>query len=289
MSRATRQRALLTAAIVLVGLLLWSASVWAQGSSGPAVAPPPSEAPARSSTHEHLRAGDEAFAAGDFAAAELEYRRAAEQENSYRATYNLGVALARQDRDAEAAEAFARAQRMAPADDPAARADAAYNAGTAAATTDELEASVNAYVDALQADPHDREAKENLTQVLRRLRQQQEQQQQQDESQESERGEGEPEGGEPQEGDTPPEGEEDSDSSEEQSGEPEPGEEEQPQPSEGEGEDSAQSEGSVPEPGEDVEREEAERLLNLARELERETQEKLKLGERTRTRPEKDW
>lgn len=298
MSRPTRIRSILALAIVLVGFVLWSISASAQAPGGPSAAElgtgsdvrgEPVESPTRSSAHEYLRAGDEAFAAADFAVAELEYRRAAEREPSFRAAYNLGVALARQGRDAEAAEAFAQARRLVPTDEPDAAVDAAYNAGTAAATIEELEESVEAYVDALRTDPHDREAKENLAQVLKQLRQQRQQQQQQQQQQQGE-GDSEEES-EPRQQDgrepTPPEPGGEEEGSEEQEG----GEGEQPRPRP-EGEDRGEQEGEGgddPQSATDVEREEAERLLNLARELERETQERLKLGERTRSRPEKDW
>ena len=305
MSREARKRSFLLLAILLVGFALWSISGAAQapGGGGPSAGPaattggtaeePVAAVPDRRSAHAYLRAGDEAFAAGDYAAAELEYRRAADREPSFKASYNLGVALARQGRDAEAGEAFARAQRLAPADEPDALGDAAYNAGTAAATTSELEQSIADYTEALRADPQDREAKENLAQVLRQLREQrQQQEQQQSEGEEGENSEQ----GDPREGAEPPPPSEDAedaenaedsgDEREEQPGEPRDGE--QPQRPEGEGEDdppSSEAEASA----EDVAREEAERLLNLARELERETQEKLKLGERTNRSLEKDW
>ena len=300
MSRSTRKRSLLAAAILLVGFVLWSVTTAA--GQGPGVGPAGSEpdtggpsaaeapaAPDRASAHAYLRAGDDAFAAGEFAAAELEYRRASEREPGYRAAYNLGVALARQGRHEEAAEAFARARRFAPADEPQAGVDAAYNAGTAAATTEDLEASVEAYVDALRSDPHDLEAKENLTQVLRQLRRQREQEQQQ---QQQRGGNGDPgEDEEPSDdeapGDQPPPGGEPGDPTENEGDEPE--ESEAPAPGEEEGQPEEPSPAGAPEPARDVAREEAERLLELARDLERETQEKLKLGERTRARPEKDW
>ena len=292
MSRAARIRSILALAIILIGFALWSMSVIAQvpgGSAGPnpagssAVAAPATGV--RDSGHAYLRAGDAAFAKTDFAAAELEYRRAAEREPSFRAYYNLGVALARQGRDAEAAEAFGRARGLAPADEVGANVDAAYNAGTAAATVDELERSVEAYVDALRADPHDREAKENLAHVLKQLRRQREEQQQQ-QQEGSEEGEDDEPTPEPGEGDSPPP---DSEGGEQQAGEDEG---QSPEPTQNERdaeEEQQQTDGAAAEPAEDVDRAEAERLLNLAGDLERETQERLKLGERTRARPEKDW
>ena len=98
MSRSTRKRSLLAAAILLVGFVLWSVTTAAgqgpgggaaggePGAGGPSAAEAPApKSPDRASAHAYLRAGDDAFAAGEFAAAELEYRRAAEREPGYRA------------------------------------------------------------------------------------------------------------------------------------------------------------------------------------------------------------
>lgn len=261
--------------LVLVGLVLVLAKAESSAQTAIEDAPPAiqEETTTRGSAHEYLRAGDKAFQKLDFAKAELEYRRAAEIDPSFKSLYNLGVSLAKQDRSEEAAEQFTRAKRYADAQDEVV--DASYNAGNAHMQQEDLKESVQQYVDALRANPEDVEAKQNLAEAIRMMRRMQpppeeEQQQESDESEEGE--ESEEEQQQPQE---PNEGEE----SEDQKSESEESEEE-PTEEEGEGE-----------PGEpkDVDREEAERLLQLASDQEKKTQEKVRLGEQTRKRPEKDW
>ena len=257
---------------------------------------PAADAPAaRSSAHAYLRAGDEAYRAGDYAAAELEYRRAAAREPSYRAHYNLGVALARLGRQTEATEQFERARTYAAAEGELA--DAAYNLGNAHAEDKKLEESVRGYVDALRANPNDLEAKENLARVLRmlRVRQQQHQQQHQQQQQEGEPSEDQSEAaGDPPppsepEGDAgdPPPGDGSEDDRPEEAGERER-QQDDPEPADAPDGDERDAQ-TAGDPEEDLDREEAERLLELARERERRTQEKVKLGERQPRKLEKDW
>ncbi len=237
-------------------------------------APVTAQATQKGSAHEYLRAGDKAFQRGDFAQAELEYRRASETDPNFKSLYNLGVSLAKQDRGEEAAEQFERAKRYADAQDEVV--DASYNAGNAHLQQEDLKKSIQQYVDALRANPEDVEAKQNLAEAIRMVRRQQPppEQQQQQESDENQ------------------EGEESEEQQQQQPQEPSEGEpEEEPQPSEGEeSEDPSEEEGEG-EPGEpvDVDREEAERLLKLASDQEKKTQEKVRLGEQTRQKPEKDW
>ena len=255
---------------------------------------PAADAPAaRSSAHAYLRAGDEAYRAGDYAAAELEYRRAAAREPSYRAHYNLGVALARLGRQTEATEQFERARTYAAAEGELA--DAAYNLGNAHAEDKKLEESVRGYVDALRANPNDLEAKENLARVLRMLRVRQQQQQQQQQQQEGEPSEDQSEAaGDPPppsepEGDAgdPPPGDGSEDDRPEEAGERER-QQDDPEPADAPDGDERDAQ-TAGDPEEDLDREEAERLLELARERERRTQEKVKLGERQPRKLEKDW
>jgi len=193
--------------LVSIGMLVLAKAGTAQ-TSVQEQAPITAQATKKGSAHEYLRAGDKAFQRGDFAQAELEYRRASETDPNFKSLYNLGVSLAKQDRGEEAAEQFERAKRYADAQDEVV--DASYNAGNAHLQQEDLKESIKQYVDALRANPDDVEAKQNLA-------------------------EGEP--GEPV----------------------------------------------------DVDREEAERLLKLASDQEKKTQEKVRLGEQTRQKPEKDW
>ena len=260
--------------LVSIGMLVLAKAGTAQ-TSVQEQAPITAQATKKGSAHEYLRAGDKAFQRGDFAQAELEYRRASETDPNFKSLYNLGVSLAKQDRGEEAAEQFERAKRYADAQDEVV--DASYNAGNAHLQQEDLKESIKQYVDALRANPDDVEAKQNLAEAIRMVRRQQpppEQQEQQesDENQEGEESEEQEQQPQPQD---PSEGEP----------------EDEPQPSEGEeSEDPSEEEGEG-EPGEpvDVDREEAERLLKLASDQEKKTQEKVRLGEQTRQKPEKDW
>ena len=246
------------------------------------------EAPTRDDAHDHLRAGDQAYQRGDYPSAELEYRRAAQRTPSYRAYYNLGLSLARQQRSKEAAEAFGQARRYAASDEALAKTN--FNRGTANIEAQDLQASVDDYVRALRADPNDLEAKQNLAQVLRQLKIQQQQQQERQQQEQQQQDESEQE--ENQEASEEQAASEQSEerNSESQSEESDP-EEQQQQP--GASEDSAseqESGNSQARPSDQqLDREEAERLLELAREQERQTQERLRLGEAEERKPEKDW
>ena len=248
----------------------------------PAADVAPAEVPLRASAHDYLRAGDKAFESKNFDAAELEYRRAADLDPGYKSYYNLGLTLAQLGRAEEAAENFERAKRYADTDVD--RADASYNAGNAQLSAEDLEASVKQYVDALRANPDDLEAKQNLTQVLKQLGlmqpppQQQQQDQQEEEGEEGEQQENQQQ--EPQPNEEQPEPEEPGDENEPQDGEEDEPQEDEPQDS---------SDEATGPSEEELDREEAQRLLELAEELERKTQKKLKLENAQRRQPEKDW
>jgi len=258
--------------LVIVSILLLAKVVSAQTATEQTPPVLSNEESPKGSAHSYLRAGDKAFQKQDFAQAELEYRRAAELAPSFKALYNLGVSLANQDRSEEAAEQFERAKRYADANDEVV--DASYNAGNAHLQQEDLKASIQQYVDALRANPDDVEAKQNLAEAIRMMRRMQpppqEQQQEQQESNE--------------------EGEESKEEQQQQG----PNEEESEGEQESEGDESEEpptEEEAVGEPGQpkDLDREEAERLLQLASDQEKKTQEKIRLGEQKRQRPEKDW
>jgi tetratricopeptide (TPR) repeat protein len=132
-----------------------------------------------------LGAGNRAFRAGDLPRAEAEYRRAVAADPSLAvARYNLGTALLRAGRHAEAlrhldaADSLARTDTISPA---AVRLRAPYNAGNAdlgpvaagSGPADGREArlrrAIAHYRRALRADPGDADAKWNLELAMRLL------------------------------------------------------------------------------------------------------------------------
>ena len=265
--------------------------------------PPAARAQVARSAHEALRAGDDAFRKKDFAAAELHYRRAEELEPSFQSAYNLGVTLGYLARADEAAAAFEDSRERAKAARD--RGDASFNAGTARLDEQEFEASVEAYAQALRANPRDEEARQNLAHALRQLRRQQQQQQQQRQSeqppqdqqeqqQQQQQQEQPRDPDEQQDRQQPPQQEPQNPQSNDRSGD---GEAPEPpasaEPSEGESDDQpAAEEPSAPTEGQGkrpLPADEAERLLQIAADQERRTNEKMRFGESQPYRPSKDW
>ena len=248
---------------------------------------------AQDDAHTHLRDGDAAYLAEDYGEAELAYRRAINAAPSGQAQYNLGNTLYQNSRYDEAMQAYAAA--AATLDTPTNQAAAYYNLGNAAAAQENWQEAVDAYRNALRIEPNDTATKYNYAQALERLRQQQQEQQEQEQQQENEEGEGE----ENQEEQKQQEGE-NQEREEQQSGEGE-GEQEQPQdPQEGEGE--GEEEGQQPQeqeidndaqtkPGQavSVSRQQAEELLKIIEREEQKVQEKIRKGQATGRRSDKDW
>ena len=249
---------------------------------------------AQPSPHAALRAGDDAFAKKDFAAAELHYRRAEEAAPSFQSAYNLGVVLGYLDRAEEAAAAFELARERARAAEE--RGDASYNAGTARLDEQELEASVADYAEALRAQPYDEEARQNLAHALRQLRRQRQQQQQQQQSDQQQQQPSQTGDEEPPE--DPGQQRDEQQSPEQQSAPPQDSDGDSP---DGDPEDGGESDETPPEPsdqdpsdgseggGQPLPADEAERLLELAAEQERQTGERMRLGEQSPRQPLKDW
>ncbi len=251
----------------------------------------------QTSAHESLRAGDEAFRRKDFAAAELHYRRAEERAPSFQSAYNLGVTLGYLARSAEAALFFEQARERSRASED--RGDASYNAGTARLEEKELQASVKDYAQALQANPRDDEARQNLSHALRQLRRQEQQQRQQPQQGGNKQPPPPPQDQqqnqqEPQRNDAQPE-------SDEQSPQQPSPESQQPEQDRQEGDDAGESDGEQPEEPQDptdsnagkgkkpLPADEAERLLQIAADQEKRTNEKMRFGESPTFKPAKDW
>jgi tetratricopeptide (TPR) repeat protein len=101
--------------------------------------------------------------------------------------FNRGIVLSQEGRVEEACDAFLGA---AAAEDSQLAADALYNLGNTLLEAEQFEPAVEAYLQSLDLDPADADARRNLEIALKRLQQQQQQQQQQqEEQQEDEEGE----------------------------------------------------------------------------------------------------
>ena len=132
------------------------------------------------------RQGNEQYESGDFSAAEIQYRKAIEQNSAlYEANFNLGDALYRQQRHSDAAKLFGNiaADSLRTSDQ---KAEALFNMGNSYFGERKFEEAIEAYKSSLRLKPDDVECKFNLAYAQKMLEHQQQQQQQQQDQQNQE-------------------------------------------------------------------------------------------------------
>ena len=216
-----------------------------------------------------IREGNEAFEAEQYEQAQEAYDRALEaMPESPEVTYNSANTLYKQE---QFGDARYKLDVSAETAEPSLSQYAAFNAGNSLYMSEDYEAAVEAYKQALRLDPKDQEAKHNLELALLRIEEQQEQEQQEQEqegeqeqeqegNQEQEDGEGNTPGQQQQQ-EQQPEDQEDSSDQEDQGSEEdgEPSEETEPEEGESSSTESQSSPGEVPPTG--MTEEQAEQLL----------------------------
>ena len=216
-----------------------------------------------------IREGNEAFEAEQYEQAQEAYDRALEaMPESPEVTYNSANTLYKQE---QFGDARYKLDVSAETAEPSLSQYAAFNAGNSLYMSENYEAAVEAYKQALRLDPTDQEAKHNLELALLRIEEQQEQEQQEQEqegeqeqeqegNQEQEDGEGNTPGQQQQQ-EQQPEDQEDSSDQEDQGSEEdgEPSEETEPEEGESSSTESQSSPGEVPPTG--MTEEQAEQLL----------------------------
>ena len=132
-----------------------------------------------------VRRGNREYKKQNFTEAEVDYRRALEtNKDSYEAHYNLGDALYKQDKYAEAQTEFEKAAKMLdPKKDKERFAKSMHNIGNCNFAQQQYDKAVAAYQASLRANPKDNDTRYNLVKAMQMLQQQQQQQQQQNQNQ----------------------------------------------------------------------------------------------------------
>ena len=218
--------------------------------------------------HKFLLKGDQSYQDQNFEQAELNYRRALEQEKSTNGTYNLGNSTYRQERYDEAVTHFQAAAEAA--NDDATKANAFHNLGNAHFQEGQFKESVEAYKNALRLNPKDLESKQNLLRAIRKMPPpQQDQQPQQGENQENQ---------DQQQQDQQQQQQNQNDQQQDQ-------EEQQNQQQE---QDQNQSSKQQQQQSKDLSKEEAAKLLEIMDQEEQKVQEKLRKAGAKKKRA-KDW
>ena len=129
-----------------------------------------------------LRRGNREFRKGEYAKADISYRKALMQDTSSVATrYNLAGNLYRQENYDEAAKHLDAVQLTA-SEEPFAP-DYYYNRGDVAIAKEDWQTAVNMFKESLRRNPGDLDAKENYLYARNKLREQQQNQDQQNQDQ----------------------------------------------------------------------------------------------------------
>ena len=124
-----------------------------------------------------IREGNKQFRSGDYAKAEVSYRKAVEKNpKNSQAAYNLGNALMAQKKDSAAVQQFEQAARIET--NPLRKSAAYHNMGVICQTHKMYGEAIEAYKNALRNNPNDDETRYNLV-LCKHMKQKQDQKQQQ--------------------------------------------------------------------------------------------------------------
>ena len=126
---------------------------------------------------QYIREGNKQFRSGDYAKAEVSYRKAVEKNpKNSQAAYNLGNALMAQKKDSAAVQQFEQAARIET--NPLRKSAAYHNMGVICQTHKMYGEAIEAYKNALRNNPNDDETRYNLV-LCKHMKQKQDQKQQQ--------------------------------------------------------------------------------------------------------------
>ena len=125
-----------------------------------------------------VRQGNKQFRAGNYAEAEVSYRKAVEKNpQNAQALYNLGNALLGQRKDSAAVSQFEQAAKLET--NPIRKSQAFHNIGVVCQGQKQFAQAIEAYKESLRNNPADDETRYNLELCKRQQKQQQDQQNQQ--------------------------------------------------------------------------------------------------------------
>ncbi len=131
---------------------------------------------------DYMRGGNKLYNDSLFVKAEVDYRKALEQEpGSADAMFNLGNALLMQQKAKEAMEQYNAASKLEK--DKTKLSHIFHNMGVILQSSKQLPQCIEAYKEALRNNPHDNETRYNLALAQKQLKDQQQQQQNQDQNQ----------------------------------------------------------------------------------------------------------
>ena len=232
--------------LLIFSILLCTASMFAQ-----------QEAP-------DVRRGNKQYAKQDYTAAEVDYRRGLEKNaNSFESHYNLGNALFKQDKYAEAQAEYQKAAQLIDGKaDKQRLAESYHNLGNAFFAQQQYDKAVAAYQQSLRNNPKDNDTRYNLVKAMQMLQQQEQQQQNQQDNQNQDQ---------------------------QQQNQQQNQEQQQQQENQQDEQNQEQQAQEQEQDDSKMDKETAEQILQALEQDEQETQEKLQRQQGQKRRVEKDW
>jgi tetratricopeptide (TPR) repeat protein len=221
----------------------------------------------------YIRQGNREYKGEKFDESEILYRRALEKdEGFYAGEFNLGDALYKQEQYEDAARNFKELTEKV--DDPAKLSHLYHNLGNSLLQANQLEASIDAYKNALRNNPMDEETRHNLAFAQNMLQQQQQQQDQQNQDQDQDQ-----------------QDQDQQDQNQDQQQDEQDQQQDQQQDQDQQNKDQEQQDQQQQKQQQQISREDAERMLQALQEDEQKLQEKLKKQQARaqRVRVLKDW
>ena len=202
-----------------------------------------------------IRHGNREYRKDKATEAEVDYRRALEKNNrSFEAHYNLGDALFKQEKYADAADEFvAAAGTLDHNKDKKRLADTYHNLGNAHFGQQKYGEAVEAYKRSLRLNPKDNDTRYNLVKAMQLLQEQQQQQNQQQEQKQEQQ------------------------------------QQQQQQQQEQQEQQQQQQQQQQEQQEQQMDKETAEQILQALEQDEQDTQEKMKRQQGGKKRVEKDW
>jgi tetratricopeptide (TPR) repeat protein len=214
------------------------------------------------STRSYINEGNGLYEEGKYSEAEISYRKALEQDaQSMKGRFNLGDALHKQKKFDQSVREFETT--AAGTDERETKAGALYNLGNSFLENQKYDQAIASYIESLKLNPSDMDAKYNLSYARRKLAEQQQQQQ----------------GG----------GDQNQDQQQQRNKDQQEKQDQQQNQQQNQQEQNQDQANRQPREQKQMSQAEAERILDVLKNEEKEVQRKLRAKPRARARTDRDW
>jgi Ca-activated chloride channel family protein len=214
-----------------------------------------------------VNGGNGLYKDGNYTDAEVKYRKALEKERGLATgKFNLGDALYKQGKYDESLREYEDV--ASTQESPAVRAGAFYNHGNALMKAEKYQEALQSYIEALKLKPDDQDAKYNLSYALEKLKQQQQQQNKDDKKQQNK------------------DQQKQQDQKNQQDQKKNQQEQQQKQDQQ---QQQQQDQQQMARQEKRMSKQDAERILEVLKNSERDVQKKLRVRQATRAKTDKDW